>query len=61
MKIDIAFEHAAEYAVGFLPFMQKYIENETLSNNLTLENYVNINDLLVTPTAQANAYIYNKE
>lgn len=27
----------------------------------TLPEHVNINDLLVTPTAQANAYIYNKE
>lgn len=45
---------------GYKPLTAKDIANVTYYTT-TLPEHVNINDLLVTPTAQANAYIYNKD
>jgi len=45
---------------GYKPLTAEDIANVTYFTT-TLPDHVNINDLLVTPTAQANAYVYNKE
>jgi len=45
---------------GYKPLTAKDIADVTYYTT-TLPDHVSINDLLVTPTAQANAYIYHKE
>ncbi len=45
---------------GYKPLTAKDIADVTYYTT-TLPDHVSINDLLVTPTAQANAYIYNKK
>ena len=45
---------------GYKPLTANDIADVTYYTT-TLPDHVSINDLLVTPTAQANAYIYNKE
>jgi NADP-dependent 3-hydroxy acid dehydrogenase YdfG len=44
---------------GYKPLTAQDIAEVTYFTT-TLPNHVSINDLLVTPTAQANAYVYNK-
>lgn len=53
-------EAAKNVYSGYKPLTAKDIANVTYYTT-TLPEHVNINDLLVTPTAQANAYIYNKD
>lgn len=53
-------EAAKKVYNGYKPLTAKDIADVTYFTT-TLPEHVNINDLLVTPTAQANAYIYNKE
>ncbi|MCD6179191.1 MAG: SDR family NAD(P)-dependent oxidoreductase [Bacteroidales bacterium] len=45
---------------GYKPLTAKDIANIAYYTT-TLPEHVNINDILVTPTAQANAYVYNKK
>lgn len=44
---------------GYKPLTAKDIA-ETTFYTTTLPDHVNINDILITPTAQANAYVYHK-
>ncbi len=44
---------------GYKPLTAKDIA-ETTYYTTTLPDHVNINDILITPTAQANAYVYHK-
>jgi len=53
-------EAAKKVYNGYKPLTAKDIA-EVIFYTTTLPEHVNINDLLVTPTAQANAYIYNKK
>lgn len=52
-------EAAKKIYAGYKPLTAKDIAEVTFYTT-TLPEHVNINDLLITPTAQANAYIYNK-
>ncbi len=45
---------------GYKPLTAKDIADVTYFTT-TLPDHVSINDLLITPTAQANAYVYNKK
>lgn len=53
-------EAAKKVYKGYKPLAADDIANIAFFTT-TLPEHVNINDLLVTPTAQANVYIYNKE
>jgi len=52
-------EAAKKVYAGYMPLTAKDIADVTYYTT-TLPEHVNINDLLITPTAQANAYVYNK-
>lgn len=52
-------EAAKNVYKGYKPLTPNDIANVTYYTT-TLPAHVNINDLLVTPTAQANAYVYSK-
>lgn len=52
-------EAARKVYQGYKPLTAKDIADVTYYTT-TLPDHVNINDLLVTPTAQANVYIYNR-
>jgi len=52
-------EAAKKVYNGYKPLTAKDIA-ETTYYTTTLPDHVNINDILITPTAQANAYVYHK-
>ncbi|MBN2237292.1 MAG: SDR family NAD(P)-dependent oxidoreductase [Bacteroidales bacterium] len=53
-------EAAKKVYNGYKPLTAKDIADVTYYTT-TLPEHVSINDILITPTAQANVYIYNKE
>ncbi len=52
-------EAAKKVYKGYIPLTASDIADVAYYTT-TLPEHVNINDLLITPTAQANAYVYNK-